>query len=190
MSSADHSSQVVIKQGCLHRKSSILKRLKKQWIVLTKTAIYCYNKTNSKHSKEIIDDLRNIKQIIVSDTVKVSQFELVSNNPKKNSIIFIAQSTNDMNEWIKFIEQAIYNRSNNIGITSINGEELMMYDYNCNAIDPVSITCTSTEQTIIPNENAINYYQPEQISNTNQKQNNIQEVLPAYTGNDFLPKNQ
>eukprot|EP01084_Bolivina_argentea_P247651 414316_1 len=94
----------VHKKGYLIKESAHLKRRRKRWIVLEKNMLYCYKSEANKSYTEIFD-LSVYCDIMVGSNNKIANayFELISSKKRR---IFIAQTTNEMMDWVRHIKQA------------------------------------------------------------------------------------
>ncbi len=96
-----HKDAIVIKQGYLEKESLYLKRFRKRWIVLKNDKkIYSYKNNQMESNPTEIIDLKYCQNIIPSNKNNSNEFILVVNGTQRS---FIAKSTDDRNDWIKWI---------------------------------------------------------------------------------------
>ena len=90
------------KQGWLNKKSRMVKQARKRWIVVKGAWLLSYKNTNTKRKPTETFDLRTYSQIKV---INETTFELLAKDTSP-SRIFIADSSQDVIEWIKAIGNA------------------------------------------------------------------------------------
>eukprot|EP01084_Bolivina_argentea_P253043 424946_1 len=92
----------IIKNGYLRKVSLDLKHFGKRWVVLKNQYLYCHKDKQSVSVLERID-LKQFTNVRMSENGSMYQFELVSFFEEKKQI-FIADSVNEMNDWINKIK--------------------------------------------------------------------------------------
>eukprot|EP01084_Bolivina_argentea_P060307 110181_1 len=93
----------IIFEGYLEKESMYLSVLRRRWIVLTTDKqLYSYKiERNYANPTEIID----LKLCVNVKILNGNKFSLIFNKNKQR--IFVAESQNKMNEWIKYIKTII-----------------------------------------------------------------------------------
>eukprot|EP01084_Bolivina_argentea_P007030 13246_1 len=116
----------IIFEGYLNKESMYLKTLRKRWIVLTNDQqIYSYKQErNYANPTEIID----LKLCINVKIIKGNKFSLIFDKNKQR--IFVAESQNEMDEWIKYIQTTINDEKHNSTDVLVTFEKLINIGFN------------------------------------------------------------
>ena len=98
---ADEVNNEVIKEGYLKKQSSYLKKFRRRFIILRENHLFCYENDKKAKITEFIK-LSLFERAILSEK-ELNQFKLKPKNTKKTSHIFAADSLEEAEEWINYL---------------------------------------------------------------------------------------
>ena len=91
----------VTKEGYLEKQSLYLKKFRKRFIILRENHLFCYENHKKTKITQFIK-LASYKRAQLSNK-ELTQFELIPINKKETKIVFNAQSMNEAEEWVDYL---------------------------------------------------------------------------------------
>eukprot|EP01084_Bolivina_argentea_P211196 359293_1 len=107
----------VIMEGYLKKQSAHLKQLRKRWMVLKGQYLYSFKTKETVKDPTETFNLSLFSDVVASSNSTSTQFELVSSKQRR---VFVAESAQEMNNWITCIKQCINKIQYDLDLDGIN----------------------------------------------------------------------